>query len=84
MGMGLILIIQNQEGYNIFKYKIKYRGTIMANCLTVVPAATALAHSWIKSAAWIPIIWTPRISSVFLLKITYDWYLIIELQNNKI
>mmetsp|Transcript_23659 Transcript_23659/g.52585 ORF Transcript_23659/g.52585 Transcript_23659/m.52585 type:complete len:286 (+) Transcript_23659:171-1028(+) len=41
--------------------------TIMAISRTVVPPAIALAHSWIKSAAWMPIMCTPMISSVSLL-----------------
>mmetsp|Transcript_19554 Transcript_19554/g.40824 ORF Transcript_19554/g.40824 Transcript_19554/m.40824 type:complete len:225 (-) Transcript_19554:973-1647(-) len=42
----------------------------MASSLTVVPALIAFAHSWIRSAAWIPIMWTPTIFSVSLLKST--------------
>mmetsp|Transcript_72142 Transcript_72142/g.192842 ORF Transcript_72142/g.192842 Transcript_72142/m.192842 type:complete len:210 (-) Transcript_72142:1042-1671(-) len=33
--------------------------TIIDSCLTVVPAATALAHSWMRSEAWMPMMCTP-------------------------
>lgn len=44
--------------------------TIMDNSRTVVPAATALEHSWIRSAACNPMMCTPMISSVSLLNNT--------------
>jgi len=47
--------------------------TIIAISLTVVPAAIALAHSWMRSAAWIPMMCTPTISSVSLLYRTWRW-----------
>mmetsp|Transcript_26935 Transcript_26935/g.68391 ORF Transcript_26935/g.68391 Transcript_26935/m.68391 type:complete len:210 (+) Transcript_26935:251-880(+) len=43
--------------------------TIESSC-TVVPAAIALAHSWMRSDAWIPMMWTPRTSPESLLKST--------------
>mmetsp|Transcript_11312 Transcript_11312/g.42239 ORF Transcript_11312/g.42239 Transcript_11312/m.42239 type:complete len:246 (-) Transcript_11312:856-1593(-) len=45
--------------------------TIMLISRTVVPAATALEHSWMRSAAFKPMMCTPRIFSVSLLKSTF-------------
>mmetsp|Transcript_22293 Transcript_22293/g.44491 ORF Transcript_22293/g.44491 Transcript_22293/m.44491 type:complete len:224 (-) Transcript_22293:902-1573(-) len=42
----------------------------MESSLTVVPAATAFEHSWMRSAAWMPMMWTPTTFSVDLLKRT--------------
>lgn len=44
--------------------------TIMDSSRTVVPAATALEHSWIRSAACRPMMCTPTICSVSLLNST--------------
>mmetsp|Transcript_46865 Transcript_46865/g.99537 ORF Transcript_46865/g.99537 Transcript_46865/m.99537 type:complete len:247 (-) Transcript_46865:968-1708(-) len=41
--------------------------TIMLSSCTVVPAATALAHSWIRSAAWMPMMCTATTLPVSLL-----------------
>mmetsp|Transcript_12011 Transcript_12011/g.27510 ORF Transcript_12011/g.27510 Transcript_12011/m.27510 type:complete len:248 (-) Transcript_12011:804-1547(-) len=42
--------------------------TIMLSSCTVVPAATAFEHSWMRSAAWIPMMCTATTSPVSSLK----------------
>mmetsp|Transcript_48120 Transcript_48120/g.96282 ORF Transcript_48120/g.96282 Transcript_48120/m.96282 type:complete len:237 (+) Transcript_48120:273-983(+) len=41
--------------------------TIMASSCTVVPAAMALAHSWMRSEAWMPMMCTPSTLPLSLL-----------------
>ena len=50
-----------------------YKWTMGSVYALLGPAAMALAHSWMRSAAWMPTMCTAITSVVSLLKMTWRW-----------